>query len=48
MRKRQIPYDITSIWNLIYDTKKTLPQEKKIMDLENRLMAAKAEGERVR
>ena len=36
-RERQIPYDITYIWNLIYGQRK-LSTEKKIMDLENRLV----------
>ena len=40
-RGRQIPYDITYIWNLIYGT------EKKIMDLENRPVVAKGEKGRV-
>ena len=42
-RKRQIPYDITYIWNLIYDTKE-LSTEKKLMDMENRLVVAKEDG----
>ena len=42
-RERQIPYDITCIWNLIYG-KMNLSTEKKIMDLENRLVVAKQEG----
>ena len=43
-RERQIPYDITYIWNLIY-RQMNLSTEKKIMDLENRLVVAKGEGE---
>ena len=43
-RKRQIPYDNTYIWNIIYSTKETFT-EKKIMDLENRREVAKGEGE---
>ena len=43
-REGQIPYDITYIWNLKYGTK-NLSTEKKIMDLENRLVGAKGEGE---
>ena len=42
-RERQIPYDITYIWNLIYGTNE-LSTEKKIMDLENRLVVAKVGG----
>ena len=43
-RERQVPYDITYIWNLIYSTNK-LSIENKIVDLGNRLMVAKGEGE---
>ena len=43
-RDRQIPYDIPFIWNLIYGKNEPFA-EKKIMDLENRLVVAK--GERV-
>jgi len=39
-RERQIPYDITYIWN-------HFSTEKKIMNLENRLVVVKGEGERV-
>ena len=46
-RERQIPYDITYIWNLIYEAQMNLSTEKKIMDLENRLLVAKGEGEGV-
>ena len=42
-RERQTPYDITYIWNLIYGAK----EQKKIMDLEKRLVVAKGEGEEV-
>ena len=37
---------IAHIWNLIYDTMK-VSMEKKLMDLENRLMVAKGEGDGV-
>jgi len=43
-QKEKNKYHITYIWNLIYSTNK-LPTEKKIMDLENRLVVAKGEGE---
>ena len=43
-REKQIPYDITYIWNLIYGTKK-LSTEKKIMDLQDRLVVAEGDGE---
>ena len=43
-RERQIPYDITYIWNLIYNTM-NLSTEKKIMDMENRFVTAEREGE---
>ena len=45
-RERQIPCDITYIWNLIM-AQMNLSTEKKIMDLENRLVVAKGEGEGV-
>ena len=41
-RERQIPYDITYIWNLIYGTNK--PFHRKETKLENRLVVAKGEG----
>ena len=41
-----MPYDITYIWNLLYSTE-NLSTEKKIMDLENRLVVADGEGEGV-
>ena len=40
-KERQRPYEITYIWNLIYGTNFSI--EKKIMDLENRLVVAKGE-----
>ena len=40
-----MPYDITHIWDLIYIAQMNLSTEKKIMDLENRLVVAKAEKE---
>ena len=43
-RQRQIPYDITYIWNL--NEQMNLSTEKKVMDLENRLVVAKGEGGR--
>ena len=42
-RERQIPYDITYIWNLIYGTNEPF-HRKKIMDMENRLVVAKGGG----
>ena len=51
-RERQIPYDITYIWNLKYDTKiykmkiyKNLQNRNRLTNLENRLVVAKAEGD---
>ena len=46
-RERQIPYDITYIWNLIYSTNEPFHRKKKLMDLENRLVVAKGEEEGV-
>ena len=45
-RERQIPYGITYIWNLIY-SQMNLSAEKKIVDVENRLVVAKGEGKGV-
>ena len=44
VRKRQIPYDITYIWNLTYSINKPF-HRKKLIDLEKRLVVAKGEGE---
>ena len=41
-RERQIPYDITYMWNLIYGTNEPF-HSLEIMDLENRLAVAKGE-----
>ena len=46
-RERQIPYDIAYIWNLRYSTNEPFHRKEKIMDLENRLVVAKGEGEGV-
>ena len=46
-RDRQMPHDITYIWNLIYGTNEPF-HRKKIMDMENRLVVANREGEGVR
>ena len=43
-RERQIPYDITYIWNL--KMAQMNPSTNKLMDLENRLVVAKGEGVR--
>ena len=45
-RERQIPYDITYIWNVIY-AQMNLSTEKKIMDLEKRLVVDMGEREGV-
>ena len=43
-RERQIPYDITYMWNLKYDTKWTyLWSRNRLIDIENRFVAAKGE-----
>ena len=42
-RERQIPYDVTYTWNLIYGTNEPF-HRKKIMDMENRLVVAKGGG----
>ena len=41
-----MPYDITYIWNLIYGTNEPTT-EKKLMDMENRLVVAKGERDGV-
>ena len=38
---RQIPYDVTYIWNLIHGTNEST--EKKVLDVEKRLMVAEGE-----
>ena len=43
-RERQISYDITYNWNLIYGTNELFHRKKTIVDLENRLIVAKGEG----
>ena len=43
-REKQILYDITYMWNLIYGTNEPIYRNK-LMDLENRLVVAKGEGE---
>ena len=42
-REKQIPYDITYIWNLIYSTFES-STEKKLMDMENRFVVAEGVG----
>ena len=44
VRKRQIPYDITSLWNLKYDTNEHNYKEKDSTDIENRLVVVKTNG----
>ena len=41
-RERQIPYDITYIWSLMF-AQMNLSTEKKLTDLENRFLIAKGE-----
>ena len=45
-RETQIPYDITYIWNLKH-SKMNLSTKKKLVDLENRFVVTKGEGEGV-
>ena len=43
-RERQIPYDITSIWNLKYDANEHIYETKnRFTNIENRLVVAKGE-----
>ena len=43
-RERQIPNDITFMWNLKYDTSEHIYKTKTDSDTENRLVVAKWEG----
>ena len=40
-RERQMPYDITYMWNLKYDTNELLWNRNRLTDIENRLVVAK-------
>ena len=42
-RERQIPYDVTYMWNLKYDKLIYLPNRNRLADIENRLVVAKGE-----
>ena len=42
-KERQMPYDTTYIWNLIYGTNEPF-HRKETHDLENKLVVAKGEG----
>ena len=42
-KKRQIPYDITYIWNLKYDTDELIYKTETDSDMENRPVVAKVE-----
>ena len=43
-RERQIPYDVTYMWNLKYDTNELLWNRNRLTDIENRLVVAKWDG----
>ena len=43
MSERRIPYDITYMWNLKYDTNEHSYKTSKLTDMENRLVVAKGE-----
>ena len=43
-RERQIPYDITYMWNLKIRYKTYLWNKNRLTDIENRLVVAKGEG----
>ena len=43
-RERQIPYDITYMWNLKYDTNEPIYKTERLTDVENSLVVAKGEG----
>ena len=40
-RERQIPHDITYMWNLIFGTNEPIYRKEKLVDLENRLVVTK-------
>ena len=43
-KERQIPYDITYMWNLKYDTNELIYETNILTDIENRLVVAKGKG----
>ena len=43
-REKQIPYDITYVWNLKCDTNELIHETNRLTDVENRLVVAKGEG----
>ena len=43
VRERQIPYDITYMWNQRYDTSELI--YKRVTDIENKLWLPKREGD---
>ena len=43
-RERQIPYDITYMWSLKYDTNEHIYETKTLTNTENRFVTAKMEG----
>ena len=43
-RERQIPYDITYIWNLKYNTNEHIYKTNKLTDIKNRLAVANKEA----
>ena len=43
-RERQIPYDITYIWNLKYGTNDPISKQKQITDMKSRLVSARRDG----
>ena len=46
-RKRQIPYDITYMWNLKYATNEPSYKTERLTDIENRLVVARGKREGV-
>ena len=43
-KERQIPYGITYMWNLKYDTNQHIYKTNRLTDTENRCVVAKGEG----
>ena len=47
-REKQVPYDITYMWNLKYDTNEPIYEAETDSQTENRLVITKGEGRRGR
>ena len=43
-KERKIPYDMTYMWNLKYDTNEPICEMETLMDIENRLLLLRGRG----